>query len=156
MIKDFTTYHQMKTFYSDKKTDEHVLFTDGELTIYIDDLNNIIFRFGKKDFGMTTGIAKILGTKYENNENIRSIKIIVKPFGRYLNNNSTKKSIAKIFLKYLEYNDSYIDSNYVNFSHKISLTNVTKKSDTIGEFIDNMNDLLYTLEIEMNAKKYNI
>lgn len=133
-----------------------LLMIDKDLIIYKNFLNEITFKLKNREYSMTTGVAKILGTKYENNEELRNIKIIEKPYGRTLNNNATLKSLAKIFLKYFGYDDSYIERNYVVFSHRLSILNVVKSSNTIGEFIDNMKEYIHELNIENNMKKYNL
>ena len=133
-----------------------ILEVDKYLTIYENFLNELIFKFKGREFALTTGVAKILGTEYKNNQELSNIKIKVKPQGRTLNNNATRKSVSKIFLKSLGFDDNYIENNYKHFSYKISFREVANNSSTVGEFIDNMKELRSEFELENNIKKYNV
>jgi len=133
-----------------------LLYSDEYLNIGKMYNNEIVFKFKSKKYSMTTGVAKILGTKYEKDENIRSIKIDVKPSGPGLNGGTTKKSVSKIFLKSFGFDDDYIESNYIHFSYPLTFKDMIKKSNTLGELIDYMRELQNKYEFENNIKKYNL
>ena len=141
-VKEYTNYTSRIIYDKDNVIlKEHI---SGEL----------IFRINNKNISLTTGIFILLNTKYENDDDIRNIKIINKPNGPALNNNATRKSVLNLISKKYNWDLNTIKNKFYKL---IRFNKMFEKSNTIGDLFDNARKLIIDqIAFHFDVQKYNL
>ncbi len=139
--------------YLKKFEDVSYINNDGNVVIKKYHNGDIVFVINGAVKSLSLGVFILLDTKYENDEDIRNIKIINKPTGPALNNNATRKSVLNIINQKYNWNIGIENKLY----KLINFRKMFEQSNTIGDLFDNARKtIINELSFHFDVQKYNL